>query len=256
MGTLSLPFSFGGAMRFTGPKPYRLDTVAVREGACAAVLAPHPDDFDAIGVTLKRLSEAGSRLYVAVLSACSGVEDSFCSPATPENRSVIRQQEQRESCRFFGLPEQCLEFPNLLLDEQGQPADDPVNVELLRGVLERSRAEWAFLPHGNDTNAGHRQTWSMFRKAAAGLGRPLAAFYNHDPKTIALTIDAVMVFSAALAAWKGELLRFHRSQQHRNLLRRGYGLDERILQANRSMAEQLGFKHQYAEAFELETFCY
>jgi hypothetical protein len=78
--------------------------------------------------------------------------------------------------------------------------------------------------------------------------------YNHDPKTISLRTDAVMLFDEPWAAWKGELLRFHRSQQHRNLLQRGHGLDQRILEVNRQMAARLGFPKQYAEAFEIEGF--
>jgi LmbE family N-acetylglucosaminyl deacetylase len=241
-------------MQFAGPKPIRLDNVDVPKGLTVTVLAPHPDDFDAIGVTLRRLSEAGSSIHLAVLSSCSGVEDSFCSPSTLEKKSAIREQEQRDSCRFFGLPDDCLAFPRLTPDGEGQPAEDAQNTAALREIVERNRADAVFLPHGNDTNAGHRQTWAMVRRLAGGLARPLTAFYNHDPKTISLRVDAVMPFDDALAAWKGELLRYHRSQQHRNLLHRGYGLDKRILRANRAMAEQLGFAGQFAEAFEIEVF--
>jgi hypothetical protein len=141
-----------------------------------------------------------------------------------------------------------------VLDAEGQPADQPGNVQILAGIVERTQADLVFLPHGNDTNAGHRQTWAMFRKVAGDLGRPVTGVYNHDPKTISLRIDAVMPFGKALADWKGELLRHHRSQQHRNLLHRGYGLDARILDANRRMGEKLGFAPQFAEAFEIEAF--
>ena len=42
------------------------------------VLAPHPDDFDAIGVTLQYLHKQGNPIYLAVLSgSASGVLDSF-----------------------------------------------------------------------------------------------------------------------------------------------------------------------------------
>jgi LmbE family N-acetylglucosaminyl deacetylase len=237
-----------------GPKPCRLDLVEIPRGLSVAVLAPHPDDFDAIGVTLKRFHDAGSRIQLAVLSSSSGVEDSFCSPATPEHKSAIRAQEQRDSCRFFGLPDDCLAFPRLILDSEEQPADDPDNVEILREIVETSRASVAFLPHGNDTNAGHRQTWALFRALASDLPRPITAFCNHDPKTISLRVDALMPFGGELAAWKGELLRYHRSQQHRNLLQRGYGLEARILETNRGMAEKLGLMGQFVEAFEIARF--
>jgi LmbE family N-acetylglucosaminyl deacetylase len=237
---------------FSGPKPYRLDLLELPQELRVTVLAPHPDDFDAMGATLRRLHDHGNSIHLAVLSAGSGVEDSFCPVPTPEAKTAIRQQEQRESCRFFGLPEACLEFPRLKLDAEGQPADAPENTGQMKAILERSRADLVFLPHGNDTNAGHRQTWATFRRAALGLGRPVTALYNQDPKTISLRTDAVMLFDGNWAAWKGELLRFHRSQQHRNLLRRGHGLDQRILEVNRQIAAQLGLPGQYAEAFEIE----
>jgi LmbE family N-acetylglucosaminyl deacetylase len=215
------------------------------------VLAPHPDDFDAIGVTMRLFHENGNAIHVAVLSARSGVEDSFCSPPTLEHKAAIRQREQRESCRFFGLPPDRLEFPALGLDAEGQPAAEPGNVQLFRQILARTQPDLVFLPHGNDTNSGHRKTWAMFRHAAAGLKRPLTACYNHDPKTISLRIEAVTVFDEGRAAWKGQLLRLHQSQQHRNLRRRGHGLDERILAVNRQTAGELGFTGRWAEALEL-----
>ena len=240
-------------MQFSGPKPYRLDLLGF-SGLNVMVLAPHPDDFDAIGVTMRKLRDNGNSIQLEVLSSGSGVEDSFCSPPTFENKAAIREQEQRESCRFFGLPECCLEFPPLELDAEAQPLDSPANTALVLALIERSKPDLVFLPHGNDTNSGHRQVWAMSRRAAGSFGRPLTAFYNHDPKTISLRVDALMVFDDDLAPWKGELLRFHRSQQHRNLLHRGYGLDERILRTNRKLAQDLGFPGKLAEGFELEHF--
>lgn len=239
---------------FCGPAPCRLDRIDWPSHLRVAVLAPHPDDFDAIGVTLRRLHQRGSPIHLAVLSACSGVEDSFCSPPTPEVKAATREQEQRDSCHFFGLSEACLEFTAMKLDADGQPADDPANDRVLAGILRRERADLVFLPHGNDTNAGHRQTWAVFRRVAQAADRPLVAFSNRDPKTIALRPDAMMLFDEALAEWKGELLRHHRSQQHRNLLRRGKGLDHRILEVNRRAAEEAGYAGQYAEVFEIEEF--
>jgi LmbE family N-acetylglucosaminyl deacetylase len=235
-------------------KPKPVQSLITSPSLRITVLAPHPDDFDAIGVTLRKLNENGNPIHLAVLSSCSGVEDAFCSPPTLEVKSRTRQQEQRDSCQYFGLPAGVLEFPSLQLDSEGQPALTAANTEMLRIILQDSGADIVFLPHGHDSNAGHRQTWAMFRRAAAQLGRPLTAFYNHDPKTIALRVDAFTGFGESLASWKGELLRFHRSQQHRNLLRRGYGLDTRILDANGAMAKQLGLEEAFAEAFELERF--
>ncbi|MBP1768990.1 MAG: hypothetical protein H6P98_3105, partial [Candidatus Aminicenantes bacterium] len=68
-----------------------------------AVLAPHPDDFDAAGVTLRLFQRNGNRVSLAVLtSGASGVEDGFCSPPARAEKARIRENEQRASCRFFG----------------------------------------------------------------------------------------------------------------------------------------------------------
>jgi LmbE family N-acetylglucosaminyl deacetylase len=40
-------------------------------------LAPHPDDFDAIGVTLKHIRRNGNPIEVGVVRTGSGVEDSY-----------------------------------------------------------------------------------------------------------------------------------------------------------------------------------
>jgi len=241
------------ASPFSGPRPYRLDSLPLPRDLRVVVLAPHPDDFDAIGVTMRRLHANGNPIHLAVLSACSGVEDSFCTPPTPEVKAALRQQEQRDSCRFFGLDEGRLEFPALELDAEGQPADLPPNDPVFAAILEKQAPSLVFLPHGNDTNAGHRQTWAIFRRVARSLGRPVTACYNQDPKTVASRADAVTVFDQAQDEWKGELLRFHRSQHHRNLLRRGKGIDERILDVNRRAAADLGYAGLYAEVFEIES---
>jgi hypothetical protein len=44
------------------------------------VMAPHPEDFDAIGVTMRFFQKNGNPLYVAVAgTGVNGVEDSFCT---------------------------------------------------------------------------------------------------------------------------------------------------------------------------------
>jgi hypothetical protein len=66
--------------------------------------------------------------------------------------------------------------------------------------------------------------------------------------------DVYTPFGEDLAAWKGELLRFHRSQHQRNLNRRGAGFDERILAVDRQNAAICSADAPYAEAFEVECF--
>ena len=70
------------------------------------VLAPHPDDFDAIAVTLKIFRDNGNHIELAVISGAeSGVEDSFCEKHPGMSKAEIRELEQSASCKFFGLTE-------------------------------------------------------------------------------------------------------------------------------------------------------
>jgi hypothetical protein len=64
----------------------------------------------------------------------------------------------------------------------------------------------------------------------------------------------VLGYGPEEAAWKGELLRFHRSQHQRNLNHRGHGFDDRILRMDRQSAEACSLDVPYAEAFELEFY--
>jgi hypothetical protein len=82
--------------------------------------------------------------------------------------------------------------------------------------------------------------------------RPVVVFLNKDPKTIGIRNDVITTFGEAEAGWKGELLRFHKSQHERNLRTRNHGFDERILNVNRKDAEELGLQNKYVEIFELK----
>jgi LmbE family N-acetylglucosaminyl deacetylase len=218
-------------------------------------LAPHPDDFDSVGVTMRLFQLNGNPISVVVISgSANGVEDAFCSLPTPEHKAAIREQEQRDSCRFFGLPERNLAFLRVAEDSAGQLIEDESNFDCIRQAVVTLRPDLVFLPHGNDSNAGHRRTARMLRRIAQGASWPIAALYICDPKTRALRIDAYVPFDEAEAAWKAELLRFHRSQHQRNLNTRGHGFDERILAVNRQIARDLATMAPYAEAFEVELF--
>ena len=222
---------------------------------CVLALAPHPDDFDAIGVTMRLFWENGNPLHVAVAtSGWAGVEDAFCSPPTPQDKAALREDEQRASCQLFGLPETHLAFLRLEEDEAGHPAENEANLERIREVVLSTRPALVFLPHGSDTNLGHQRVYAMLRRIARAAGYPLAALLNRDPKTIHMRGDVYLGFDEAAAAWKGELLRCHRSQHQRNLNQRGYGFDERILRVNRESAKLCGVDAPYAEVFELEIF--
>lgn len=217
------------------------------------VLAPHPDDFDAIGVTLKRLFDNGNPIHAAVARSGSGIEDAYCPGYTLAQKADLRQEEQRRSLRFFGLSDERVSFLSLVNDAEDQLVETPENEAVILSLMRQETPDIVFLPHGNDTNSAHRAMYSLFRKAALQLGRPLAAFLNRDPKTVRMRIDVYTPFGQAEAEWKARLLRFHDSQHQRNLRSRGRGFDERILEVNRGLARELSLAQEFAEAFEVET---
>ena len=235
----------------SGPRPTLLSESPITQNLRLLVLAPHPDDFDEIGVTLKFFHDKGIPIFVSVLSSgASGVEDSFCPSALVNEKAAIREQEQRDSCQFFGLPDSHLEFLRLPEDHDGHILEDSHNFNQIRQCINDLRPTFVFLPHGNDTNIDHRLTFEMFTRIAAEVGFPLAAFFNRDPKTIKMRYDFYMPFGPDEAEWKATLLRFHASQQERNINTRHKGFDERILEVNRQIASECPGKQEYAEVFE------
>jgi LmbE family N-acetylglucosaminyl deacetylase len=223
------------------------------------MLAPHPDDFDGVAVTLRHLQDRGHPVFLEVTTnGWRGVEDGFCTPPTPEVKGHLREEEQRESCRLFGLPETQLSFMQMEEDGIGDPLENAANTARMRRAFLTHRPGLVFLPHGNDTNAGHRRIYRMAlrleRDVQPGLGHSLALFLNRDPKTIGMRCDVYTPYGEEQAAWKAELLRCHRSQQQRNLNQRGMGFDERILATDRESAAACGLDAPYAEVFELALF--
>ena len=218
------------------------------------VVGPHPDDFDAIGATLKFLAHNGNSLQVAVARTGSGVEDAYLPGLTPAAKAQLREREQRDSARFFGLPADCLTFLSLTTDADDQPVNDPANLQILEALIQRQSPDIVFLPHGNDTNSGHRAIDALVRQIARRASSPLALLSIRDAKTLAMRTDLYFPFGETEAAWKGELLRFHDSQHQRNLNTRGHGFDNRILEVNRQIARELSLADPYAEAFELQLF--
>jgi LmbE family N-acetylglucosaminyl deacetylase len=241
---------------FSGPRPLHLEALDLPRGWRIVVLAPHPDDFDAVGVTLRHFAGRGHDIRLLILSSsANGVEDEFCSPPTLQAKAACREAEQRASCRFFGLPDDRFEFLRLPVDEPGGFLLDYVEAySRVQERLESLSAEIVLLPHGHDTNPDHRLASLWWTRFAGALRRPAIAWLTRDPKTVFLRDDAVLPFDEAAALWKAELLRFHKSQHHRNLVRRGHGIDERILRVNRESARRLGLAEPYAETFELEFY--
>lgn len=239
---------------FLGDRPLSIRSIRFPSALRLLVLGPHPDDFDAIGVTLRYFKENGNTIHVGVVRSGSGVQDSYCSSPTLETKAAIREAEQRRSGRFFGLPDTGLTFLRLEEDQEAQPIETPANLSHLREFVLPIRPDIVFLPHGNDTNAGHQRIYAMFRQIALEADYPLAALLNKDPKTVDMRIDVYTEFGEEEAKWKAQLLRFHDSQQRRNLDTRGHGFDERILNTNRQIAQEIPTEAEYAEAFELEPY--
>jgi LmbE family N-acetylglucosaminyl deacetylase len=234
-------------------RPLFLRTLPLAPTLRVVVLAPHPDDFDAIGITMRILHDNGNPIDVAVLtSGASGVEDDFAPQLTIQGKAVLREQEQAESCQFFGLPPERLTFLRLAEDAEGHLEVSGQNLARLRAYWDTHLPDLVFLPHGNDTNAGHQRTYRLFRRLIEAEPHNVMALLNRDPKTIEMRQDVYTVFGETEALWKGALLRFHQTQHERNLRRRQHGFDERILRVNRQATRELGGKAEYAEVFELE----
>jgi len=237
----------------TSGQPVSLRSIALPARLNVRVIGPHPDNFDEIGVTLRFLKEGGHSIRAVVCHTGSGVEDSFCSPPTLEVKRRLREQEQRDSLRFFGLPEDDLTFLELERDAADQPIDSSTNQARLAEAILPCRPDVVFLPHWNDTNSGHRSMYLMVSRLLRESRLAMTVCLLRDPKTISLRMDLYIPFGEDEARWKGEMLRFHRSQHQRNLNTRGHGFDERILATNRQIARELGLREPYAEAFEAEV---
>ncbi len=226
--------------------PNKFTETTFRGRFSALVAAPHPDDFDAIGVSLKRFAVGGGKLHLAVLAgAWSGVEDSFCDPPSIAAKSRCRELEQLDSCRFFGLSEESVYFLRMREDSAGNIMDLEENFQRLNSLEKNIQPDLIFMPHGNDTNPDHQ----LARRMVARFNIPVLC--NRDPKTIAMQDELITWFGKDEADWKAELLRCHKSQHQRNLNTRGYGFDERILKVNRELAASLGGNSAYAESFEV-----
>ena len=220
-----------------------------------AVLAPHPDDFDAIAVTMRHFARRGWRIRVAVLTTgASGVADDYQGARSNADKAILREAEQRASCNAFGLSPQDVHF--LRLDGEGGDAFD-IDAESLarvRAFVRAAQPTRVFMPHGDDSNLAHRRTWELFRTIAREDGLAVEVWLNRDAKTRSMREDVLARFGAEEAVWKAGLLRLHASQHARNLAMRGHGFDERVLAVNRASADAAGWPDEWAEAFEVVRF--
>ena len=228
----------GGCTRLVDPAPWG--------GGVALALAPHPDDPDAIAVTLKLLADSGWTVHWAIVtSGWSGVQDEYCRP-DPVAKGQARMREQCESARLFGLDPHRLYFLHTGEDDEGQLAPTWVNQRAVTSLLEGLSPDLVLLPHRHDTNATHRLVYEWFAEWAQGWARPVLAMGNEDPKTQDFEPNAQVIFGEEQAQWKASLLECHRTQSARNQKTRGITFAERILGVNRCP------DGTYAERFHAE----
>lgn len=216
------------------------------------VTAPHPDDFDAIGVTLKYLKNQGHDIHALVAETGSGIDKVYGAGMTQEDKRTLRVREQTGSFRFFGLPDENFRFLNLNNAPDDQVVDDEANRLFLEKLIRQIHPDLLFMPHGNDSNRAHRDMANMMKAIASKVEWPIALLFNSDVKTVDMKKDFYVGFDEADAQWKAQLLRYHDSQHQRNLRDRKYGFDDRVLKLNHRTATGLGIREPYAASFEIE----
>ncbi len=110
---------------FDCPKPGSIRKIEMPSVLNVTVMAPHPDDFDIVAVTLRWLEAGGAELFLEVLTGgASGVEDVFA--ATWDEKTDAREAEQLAACRLFGLEEGRIRFHRLAEDNEGHIVDQPL----------------------------------------------------------------------------------------------------------------------------------
>lgn len=124
----------------------------------------------------------------------------------------------------------------------------------MRAYLQARCPDLVLLAHGNHSNRTHRRTFENFDAIAVAEVLRVPVCLNLDAKTVAMRPDLYMFFDEEDAAWKVQLLRFHRSQRERNLKSRGQGLDQRMLSVNRLAAIEATGTKPYAEVFEVRVY--
>ena len=219
------------------------------------VLCPHPDDFDVAAVTLKQLHQAGSDIRVAIAPTFSGILDSFYDVPTSNLEKIkTRNQEQRNSIKFFGLDDSKVEFfPNDCdLDGNGEWKYSESNRALVGEYLLKHSPDAIFIPHPNDANPAHSAMYKILSECLTKTPLTVDIFKQMDPKTVSLKIDQFVEITPKDAEWKTALFNHHKTQDHRNKTTRGISLAERILASNKAIAETHNLSCAMAEAFEIE----
>jgi len=232
--------------------PVPLQDLALPTDSKLLVLAPHPDDFDTVAVTLRFLFDRNHPILLLVLTgASSGVLDSLVDPPTKARKEEVRQAEQLAALDFFGFPRAGVRFLRLPEDPAGRLMLNDTTYTTVGQIFREFSPDVVSLPFGRDSNLSHQRTFELFQTLASDIGKPVLGLCHKDPKTTEIEIQTYFPFDEETALWKAEMLRFHRSQHTRNLQTRNRGFDDRILQANRDLARELQINEPYAEGFQL-----
>ncbi len=252
--------------------------IVLPESGHVVELGPHPDDPDAVAVTLHLFAISGCRVsYVITCLSPQGVTDSYALQAARKSgkeiennldafKRELRRQEQITSASLADFAGGFLQFHTLEEDEKGRLVDSPANARAYAELLASLDPDIVLMPYGEDTNSDHVLNWNFFHQSARHIarkrGKPILGLYNRDPKTVRINEQLAVPFGRELAEWKSRLLRTHRSQHERNIEQRGYGFDQRILEVNREAWKSIknraasGWPENflYAETFQVECF--
>lgn len=142
------------------------------------VVAPHPDDeVLGMGGTIARLASEGHHLSVATVTR--GTEPLFSEETVARGR-----QEQARAHRILGVSEAIyLDLPAAGLDGLLHREINERSLE----VVESTRPEWVFLPHGWDLHRDHREVFQSFlvalRPQGPGAGVRRIACYETVSET-------------------------------------------------------------------------
>lgn len=236
-------------------RPTDIRALPLKSGARVHFLASRPADFDVVAVTMRHYLWSGAELRLDVLtSGHRDVADGFDGAATRLQKERIREAEQIESCKLFGLPRAALKFRNLSVDRHGNLMLVEKNVRVVEACLRSFSSDIVIIPHPSNLSVDRGVVYQLTEAAARAVGTKLTVMLANAPRTVAVRPDVFTPFSEQDAIWKGALLVSHRSQHLHSMHTWGCGFDTRILVPNRVWARGLGTAAPYAEVIQLADF--
>ncbi len=153
----------------------------------ALALAPHPDDPDAVAVTLRLLARGGWEVsWAIVTSGCSGVQDAFAG-----SLHARKSRGARGGTGGIGTPLRSARgtaaLPAAGRGCDGELAETAENRMRFDAALRKLAPALVLLPCGADTDPTHRRVFTWFHDWMCNWPHPLTALYNEDPKSLAFS---------------------------------------------------------------------